>query len=133
MENPLFNKFKEYFFKSWKKHSESGSLNYIYIDKKQRSNSYIENYNRRIREILGPYVTKRGRSIIPWPLFLIFLYNEEINFRNIITECLTNEPSYNEKKELNFVDTIEYNPGDLGKKMKNIGLNMIRIVVDMIQ
>lgn len=74
----LFNKFKSYFIKEWKKYFDEGSLNYIYLDKKQRSNSYLENYNRRIKDILGPFLSKRGKTVIPWPLFITFLKNEEI-------------------------------------------------------
>lgn len=48
----LLNKLEKYFNKTWKKYFENNSLNYIYINKIQRSNSYIENYNKRIRDLL---------------------------------------------------------------------------------
>ena len=48
----LLNKLENYFNKTWKKFFQNNSLNYIYINKIQRSNSYIENYNKRIRELL---------------------------------------------------------------------------------
>lgn len=61
-----------------------GNLNYAFIKKPQRSNSYLENYNRRIREVLGPYCSKKGISVIPWPLFLSFFIHEEEFYRNML-------------------------------------------------
>jgi len=46
----------------------------------------LENYNRRIKEILGPFLTKRGRTIIPWPLFLSFIHNEEEYYNKLIKD-----------------------------------------------
>ncbi len=57
----------------WKKYFIDGTLNYIYINKKQRCNNYLENYNKRIKDKLGPFLSQKGRTIIPWPLFIIFL------------------------------------------------------------
>ena len=74
------------------------SLDYIYINKKQRSNSYLENYNRRIREKLGSFLTKRGKSIIPWPLFLAFIINEENYFKIKVNTKFSEEP----KKEYKY-------------------------------
>ena len=34
---------------------KNGTLNYAYIIKEQRSNSFIENYNRRIKTVLSKY------------------------------------------------------------------------------
>ena len=81
-----FNKFKNYFMKNWEYHFKNGILNYKNINRLQRTNSYIENYNKRIREILGPYVYKIGISVIPWPLFLSFIIYEENFYRNKLVD-----------------------------------------------
>ena len=43
---------------------------------------------------------------------------QEINFRNIITECLTKVPSFIENKENKFINTMENNPDELTKDNK---------------
>ncbi len=43
------NIFKEYFYHQWEGLIKTGILNYAYLTKQQRSNSFIENYNRRIK------------------------------------------------------------------------------------
>ena len=45
----LFPKFINYFKRQWLSYFKNGFLNYIYLKKDFRSNSYIENYNRRIK------------------------------------------------------------------------------------
>ena len=81
-----YNKFKNYYRKNWEHHFKNGLLNYININRLQRTNSYIEKYNKRIREILSPYVYKIGISVIPWPLFLSFIIYEENFFRKKLIE-----------------------------------------------
>jgi len=61
----IYIKHKNNFLKNWEDYFKNGILNYIYLNKLQRSNSYIENYNHRIREMLGPYCSKIGISVIP--------------------------------------------------------------------
>ena len=38
-----------YFENQWRKFYDNGILNYIYLSKEKRSNSYIESHNRRIK------------------------------------------------------------------------------------
>ena len=90
----LILKFKKYYFKQWMQYFENNILNYKYLTKIQRTNSYIENYNKRIRDILGkflynlfnigPYLNRKGVSIIPWPLYLSFIISEEDLYKNIL-------------------------------------------------
>ena len=61
-------------------------LNYIYLNKLQRIISFLENYNHRICGTLKPFCTKIWISIIPWPVFISFIINEENNYRNILNE-----------------------------------------------
>ena len=82
----LFNKYKNYFISTWLSYFNDGILNYIFINKVQRCNSYIENYNHRIREILIPFTNKIGISVIPWPVFLTFIKEEESFYKNLLTK-----------------------------------------------
>ena len=50
------NNFKKYFYYQWEGLIKSGILNYAYFSKQQRSNSFIENYNRRIKTELCKYI-----------------------------------------------------------------------------
>ena len=56
-------------------------LNYSYLQKKFRSNSYIENYNRRIKLKLSKYLFGKSKTKISWPLFIFFIRNEEEEYR----------------------------------------------------
>ena len=116
-----YTKFKKYFYDTWLYYYNIGSLNYIYINKIQRSNSYLENYNRRIKDILRPFLTKRGKSIIPWPLLLALIRNEEKHFRKIITNKLTEEPKKIEKFEFpSFEFEMEENLKDFSTVKTNL-------------
>ena len=52
-------------------------LDYSIITKSQRSNSYIENYNRRIKLKLSKFLFRKNKYKISWPLFIYFITNEE--------------------------------------------------------
>ena len=56
-------------------------LNYSYLPKKFRSNSYIENYNRRIKLKLSKYLFGKSKTKISWALFIFFIRNEEEEYR----------------------------------------------------
>ncbi len=45
----IYNNFKSYFKKEWEKFFKKGILNYAFVSKELRSNSFIENYNKRIK------------------------------------------------------------------------------------
>ena len=47
------------------------------ITKNQRSNSYIENYNRSIKLKLSKFLYGKSKCKISWPLFLYFIKIEE--------------------------------------------------------
>ena len=57
-DNIKYINFREYFIKAWNKFFIEGSLNYIYLNKKQRSKSYFENYNKRIKHLMGPFLSE---------------------------------------------------------------------------
>ena len=48
--------FKKYFLDTWLLYFVNGSLNYINLNKNFRSHSYIENYNKRIKDCLSMYI-----------------------------------------------------------------------------
>ena len=56
---------------TWEVFFLNGILNYIFV---KRGNW----------EIIGPYCNKIGISIIPWPLFLSFIINEEEYYREML-------------------------------------------------
>ena len=77
-----FIEFKNYYITTWGKFLKNGILNYIYLIKEQRSNSYLENYNRLIKQKLSTFLYGRNKCKISWPLFLYFIINEENEYRN---------------------------------------------------
>ena len=56
MKNKDIENFKKYFYKQWENLIKSGILNYAYASVEQRSNSFIENYNRQIKTELCKYI-----------------------------------------------------------------------------
>ena len=50
----------------------NGILDYTNLSKEERSNSYIENYNRRIKIKLSKNLYRKNKGKIYWPLFFIF-------------------------------------------------------------
>ena len=50
------NAFRKYFNSFWLEFFYNGSLNYSKLDKNFRSNSYIENYNKRIKDQLCKFI-----------------------------------------------------------------------------
>ena len=75
--NIIYNKFKNYFNRQWLKYFKNGMLNYFNINRKFRSNLYIENYNRRIKMKLSNYLYGKNKIKLSWPIFLLFIKNEE--------------------------------------------------------
>ena len=76
-----FPEFIGYFESQWLQYFKNGMLNYSYLPKKFRSNSYIENYNRRIKLKLSKYLFGKSKTKISWPLFIFFIRNEEDEYR----------------------------------------------------
>ena len=56
-------------------------MNYCYLKKDFRSNSYIENYNRRIKLKLSKYLYGKSKVKISWALFFYFNRSEEEEYR----------------------------------------------------
>ena len=118
----LYIKFKQYYKDNWIQHLKSGSLNYIYLSKKERSNSCIENYNRRIKEKLDHILAKRGRSIVVWPLFIMFIINDENYYNNLITYKLKTDLKniQNTEKTISYVEkSNELNNNPIWLKYNN--------------
>ena len=76
-----YPEFIGYFRRQWVPIFLKGLLNYSYLKKEYRSNSYIENYNRRIKLKLSKFLYGKSRVKISWPLFLYFIRNEEEDYR----------------------------------------------------
>ena len=76
-----YPEFIAYFRTQWVPFFVKGILNYGYLKKDFRSNSYIENYNRRIKLKLSKFLYGKSKVKISWPLFLYFIRNEEEDYR----------------------------------------------------
>ena len=61
-------------------------LDYSEINKEYRSNSYTENFNRRIKLKFSIYFLGKNRWKITWPLFNYFIREEENDIKNEIIE-----------------------------------------------
>ena len=68
----LLNNYESYYRYQWIRYIENGMLNYHNIDKFRRSNSYIENYNRHLKNKLKPFIYKNKNSKIDWIFFQDF-------------------------------------------------------------
>ena len=78
------NEIMDYYKNEWESYLINGFLNYEYLKKEQRSNSYLENYNRRIKQKLSNFLYGKNKCRISWPLLLYFLIQEENECRNNI-------------------------------------------------
>jgi len=56
VKNKDIENFKKYFYKPWEDPIKFEILNYAYTSNQQRSNSFIENYYRRIKAELFEYI-----------------------------------------------------------------------------
>ena len=96
--NDYCPQFINYFINQWVKYFKNGSLNYKKLNKSFRSNSYIENYNRRIKLKLSKYLYGKSKTKISWPLFHHFILQEEEEYRK---DYISNEESMIIKKNNN--------------------------------
>ena len=76
-EHKYLENFINYYKNQWQKYFKNGMLDYSQISKSQRNNSYIENYNRRIKLKLSNFLYGKNKCKISWPLFLYFITHEE--------------------------------------------------------
>ena len=83
----------------------NGYLYYAFITIEQRSNSFLENYNRRLIIKLSNFLYGKNKVHITWPIFIYFIKNEEKEFR------LNNFNSDNdfEKKNINIAKSTNNN------------------------
>ena len=79
--NKSLKEFEKYFKDAWTKYFENNMLNYHNLDKFRRSNSYIENYNKHIKNILRPFIYSKKNNTIDWIYFLGLLIEEENEYR----------------------------------------------------
>ena len=78
----------KFLFKPKIPHFSSGNLDYHYISKELRPNSYIDYYNRKIKLKLSEFLFGKNYCLITWPLFLYFIKKEENDYS---TEKYNNE------------------------------------------
>ena len=89
-------------------------LDYSTLTKSQRSNSYIENYNRKIKLKLSKYLFWKNKCKITWPLFHLFIRGEEADTKKEIYNLENQIP----KKFLNR--DISNKKGDIIEKNNNL-------------
>ena len=122
-------KFKNYFSSKWEPIIKNGILNYAYATKEQRSNIFIENYNKRIKTelckfnlfiilcLLAEYIYGRSKTKIAWPLFLKFIKSEEEYFRLRVNHNLSEIPKKN--NNIKIIKTIIENKNEI-KEFTNV-------------
>ena len=101
--NEHFHEYINYFKTEWEPYIINGFLNYMWLKKEQRSNSYLENYNRRIKQKLSSFLYGKKKCRISWPLLIYFLIKEENEYRSNI---YNNEMKL-EYKNINFSKFIK--------------------------
>ena len=94
-KNKELNDYINYFKKEWFPYFESGLLDYSEINKEFRTNSYIENYNRRIKLKLSKYLLGKNKCKITCILFNYFIKEEENDIKNEIIEYEKQIPKKN--------------------------------------
>ena len=118
-----YKNYINYFKTQWMKYFNNGMLNYSKLKKIERSNSYIENYNRRIKLKLSKFLYGKNRCKITWPIFLYFIKNEENDTKNDIKQLenqIENKGKKNSKKEIHSSNNKgQYEKNNLNRK-KNV-------------
>ena len=76
-----FINFHDFYQKQWVKYFKTNIFNYSLLKNDERSNSYIDNYNRIIKLKLSSYLYGKNHCRISWPLFIYFIKNEEEDCR----------------------------------------------------
>ena len=104
----ILENFINYFRTQWFKYYENGMLDYSSLSKYQRSNSYIENYNRRIKLRLSKFLFGKNKCKISWPLFFYFILHEEEDVK---------KENYNIENSLE-IKIIDVNKSD-GNELEN--------------
>ena len=77
-----------------------------------QTNCYLENYNKRIKEKLEPYLGYIGFSFVPWPVFISFIILEE----NYFKEYLINEDTSLKSKPNTNIEFIDTNSSSFNNK-----------------
>ena len=104
----LFLEYINYFKTTWIPYFLNGMLNYVYLSKEQRSNSYLENYNRVIKEKLSNFLYGKNKCRISWPLLFYFIISEEIEYKNKII-LIENSTERKTTKPEKFIDVVIIN------------------------
>lgn len=102
--NKKNKEFLDYFKNQWERYFLNNMLNYSSVNKSIRSNSYIENYNRRIKLKLSKFLYGKNKCLITWPLFLFFIINEENEYKH---EIYNSETNLEEKFNINYNNYME--------------------------
>ena len=125
-DNEFINKLKEFenYYKSqWIKYLDNNILNYNKLEKYKRSNSYIETYNRHIKNSLRPFIYCKKNNNIDWIYFIGFLIEEENEYKKKIIENMNKEGNNllvnNESEEEYQSENEDENSSKINKNNNN--------------
>ena len=75
-----YKEFADYFRTQWNKYLKKNNLlDYSCVSRSFRTNSLLENYNGRIKKILG------NKGLIQWPKLISFFLDEEDHYKKVLT------------------------------------------------
>ena len=119
---PNFENFFDYYENNWYYYLKNSMLDYSKISKLQRCNSYIENYNKIIKGIIG------NTSKLNWPKFISFLKEQESTYTHKIidmekTTCLAGAKIYEILRHISYDQP--YN--NLDAQSNNNPFNQVKI------
>ena len=120
--NKKNKEFLDYFKNQWERYFLNNMLNYSSVNKSIRSNSYIENYNRRIKLKLSKFLYGKNKCLITWPLFLFFIINEENEYKH---EIYNSETNLEEKFNINYNNYMEETNISNQLEVKSVNKNNI--------
>ena len=128
--NENFLEYMNYYKSFWSYYINEGYLNYIYLKKEQRANSYLENYKGRIKTKLSFFLYGRNKCRISWPLLIFFLINGENEYRCDIYENEMNLDYKNLKFE-RFLKTnkLTNDKSELREKKENKSILKNNIII----
>ena len=77
LDNVNLNDYETYYRNTWTQYLDKGILNYHNIEKFKRANSFLENYNKHIKQVLSPFLYNKKKGNIESIYFLGFISEKE--------------------------------------------------------
>ena len=109
--------FEKYYRNQWIKFLDSNILNYNKLDIYKRSNSYIEIYNKYIKNMIRPFIYCKKINTIDWIYFIGFLIEKENDYKSKLIERMNNEENKISENSESEEEILSQNEGE--KKSSN--------------